>query len=82
MFSILGSEENGLIRCFLCRGGCFENYTLMGEIMERNSQQNNPKLPFLYRLLYFFFRVCGIIKSLFNFTEASVTVEMFLVYKA
>lgn len=34
MFSILGSEENGLIRCFLCRGGCFENYTLMGEIME------------------------------------------------
>lgn len=78
MFSILGSEENGLIRCFLCRGGCFENYTLMGEIMERNSQQKNQKLPFLYRLLF----VCGIIKSLFNFTEASVAVEMFVAYAA
>lgn len=79
MFSILGSEENGLIRCFLCRGGCFENYTLMGEIMERNSQQKNRKLPFSVPIA---FCVCGIIKSLFNFTEASMAVEMFAAYAA
>lgn len=36
MFSIFVLEENGLIRCFFCRGGCFENYILMGEIMGRN----------------------------------------------
>lgn len=77
MFSILGSEENGLIRCFLCRGACFENYTLMGEIMERNSQQNNRKLPFLYQML---FCVCGIIKSLFSFTGASMAVELSLAH--
>lgn len=36
MLSIFGLEESGLIRRFFCRGVCFENYILMGEIMERN----------------------------------------------
>lgn len=79
MFSILGSEENGLIRCFLCRGGCFENYTLMGEIMERNSQQNNQKLPFLYRSLF----LCVWYNKIFiHFTRALMAVEMSLAHIA